>query len=227
MNTTAESQLAESRTNTAYLDWDVRWQSEEGRADWIEPESFVIETIPFLKERNVSKVVDLGCGVGRHAILLAAQGFSVTAVDASVSAVNYVVDLAQEHDLTISIEQSEMTDLPFKTDSIDYLLAWNVIYHGDQSVVTRSVSEILRVLKPGGLFQGTMLSKRNEEIASGRRISRNTYINTDRFEKRHPHFYCDGAELVALFNGFEPVRMMDETHKRPGSFHWHVLMEKK
>ena len=227
MNTTTDNQLSESKTNTAYLDWDVRWQSEEGRADWIEPEPFVIETIPLLNERKIARIVDLGCGVGRHAILLAARGFSVTAVDASVSAVNYVANLALERDLTLSIEQSEMTDLPFESESIDYLLAWNVIYHGNQSVVTRSVSEILRVLKPGGLFQGTMLSKRNEEIASGKRISRNTYINTDRFEKRHPHFYCDATELLALFNGFEPIRLADEVHKRPGSFHWHVLMEKK
>jgi SAM-dependent methyltransferase len=119
-----------------------------------------------------------------------------------------------------------MTCLPFENNCFDYLLAWNVVYHGDLAVVLRTMSEILRVVRPGGLFQGTLLSKRNSEIAAGRPIAKDTYINADRFEKRHPHFYCNAAEMIALLSGFEPLVIRDTEHRRQGSYHWHFLIEK-
>jgi tellurite methyltransferase len=215
-----------SKTNTAHLDWDTRWRTEQGRADWIEPEGFVVQTIPLLKSWGVHTVLDLGCGVGRHALMLAEAGFQVHAVDASSTAIDYVNRQAREKGIQIRTYRDEMTHVPLENKTMDYVLAWNVIYHGDLSIVLRSVSEILRVLKPGGLFQGTMLSKRNSEIANGHRIAKDTYINTDRFEKRHPHFYCNAADLLAVLSGFEPLVLKDLEHRRAGSFHWQILAEK-
>lgn len=218
--------MQQETTNTAHLDWDVRWKTEEGRADWIQAEEFVIETIPLLKARGVQTVLDLGCGVGRHALLLAREGFTVHAMDASPAGMEFLAGQAEKEGLEITQHTSEMTDLPFESESFDYLLAWNVIYHGNLSVVQHSLAEILRVLKPGGLFQGTMLSKRNAEIANGTKIAKDTYINNDCFEKRHPHFYCNAVELLALLQGFDPLILKDCEHSKPGSYHWHLLAEK-
>jgi 2-polyprenyl-3-methyl-5-hydroxy-6-metoxy-1,4-benzoquinol methylase len=215
-----------SKTDTAHLDWDERWQTEKGRSDWIEPEVFVAETIDFMKKIGVKTVLDLGCGVGRHAVLLAKAGFAVHAVDASPTAVEYVGDQAFQNGVEIKTKIAGMTEIPFENNTFDYLLAWNVIYHGDLSIVLRSISEILRVLKSGGLFQGTMLSKRNAEIKSGKCIAKDTYINSACFEKRHPHFYCNAFDLTALLNGFEPLLLKDREHRRKGSYHWHFLAEK-
>jgi SAM-dependent methyltransferase len=214
------------KTDTAHLDWDTRWKTEQGRSDWVTPEAFVVETIPLLKLRGVATVLDLGCGVGRHAFTLARAGFRVYAVDASPAAIDHVFCQAKEQGIDISTYIGEMTHVPLENETIDYVLAWNVIYHGDLSIVQQTLSEISRVLKPGGLFQGTMLSKRNSEMATGRRIARDTYVNIGRFEKRHPHFYCNAADLVAILNGFEPLILKDLEHRRPGSFHWRFLAEK-
>jgi 2-polyprenyl-3-methyl-5-hydroxy-6-metoxy-1,4-benzoquinol methylase len=226
MHQTEKRSTGPAETNTAHHDWNVRWQSEEGRSDWIEPEAFIIETIELLKKRGVERVLDLGCGVGRHATLLAQAGFQVHAVDASPAAVEYLSRQADELGLVVHTHTAEMTNIPLETEAFDYLLAWNVIYHGDLAVVTRVLSEILRLLKPGALFQGTMLSKRNAEIGAGRRIAKDTYVNSDCFEKRHPHFYCNGGELVSLLNGFEPLIIRDQEHRKAGSYHWHILAEK-
>ena len=148
------------------------------------------------------------------------------AVDASPTAVEFVMGQARRNKTDIQSKIAEMSDIPFENNTFDYLLAWNVIYHGDLAVVLRSLSEILRVLKPGGLFQGTMLSKRNTEIDTGTPIAKDTYVNKDRFEKRHPHFYCHAADLIAILNGFEPLILKDVEHRRKGSYHWHFLAEK-
>ena len=92
--------------------------------------------------------------------------------------------------------------------------------------VGRRLAEIWRVLKPGGLFQGTMLSKRDVQFGRGRAIAPDTFIRGSD-PKAHPHFYCDLAGLAVLFAGFELLSLTQEEQRRPGSWHWHILAERR
>jgi tellurite methyltransferase len=120
-----------------------------------------------------------------------------------------------------------MTDLPFEGKSFDYILSWNVIYHGNSEVVARTISEIYRVLRPGGLLQLTMLTDRNSEMETGQCISEGTYINPGFLDKDHPHYYCNAKKLAERLNDFRMVEQVEKEHTRPGSFHWHLLLEKQ
>ena len=125
-----------------------------------------------------------------------------------------------------------MDDLPFENDTFDHVLSWNVIYHGDETVLLNTISEVRRVLKLGGTFMLTMLSKRRlridqEKLNSPKEISRNTWVfNDERSDKRHPHYYCSAVEMLALFQGFEVKWMEDREHDKPGSWHWHLILER-
>jgi hypothetical protein len=46
-------------------------------------------------------------------------------------------------------------------------------------------------------------------------------------ERSHPHFYCDAATLVSLFAGFELLSVTQREHQEPGSWHWHVIAERR
>ena len=105
------------------------------------------------------------------------------------------------------------------------MLSWNVIFHGTMGDVGRRLAEIWRVLKPGGLYQGTMLSKRDAQFGRGRPVAPNTFIRGSD-PKAHPHYYCDLAGLAALFAGFELLSLTQEKQRRPGSWHWHILAER-
>jgi SAM-dependent methyltransferase len=105
-----------------------------------------------------------------------------------------------------------------------------VIYHGDHDIVRQSIAEIARVLKPGGTFLGTMLSARRVPVerakAPGREISRNTWVFNADGDKRHPHYFCTAPDLLDLFAGFEVWQLQDREHDTPGSWHWHLTMER-
>src|ERR1700757_4338041 len=73
------------------------------------------------------------------------------------------------------------------------------------------------VLKRGGLFQGTMLSKRDVQFGRGRAIAPDTFIRGSD-PKAHPHYYCDFAGLAVLFAGFELLSLTQEEQLRPGSW---------
>ncbi|MEM6445331.1 MAG: class I SAM-dependent methyltransferase [Cyanobacteria bacterium P01_D01_bin.123] len=92
-----------------------------------------------------------------YAIALAA-GFETCGMDGSESGLDFVRQAVSGADFAIQFAFGTMTDLPYDDASFDFVLAFNVIYHGDPEMVDRAIAETRRVLNPKGLFQATMLS---------------------------------------------------------------------
>ena len=132
----------------------------------------------------------------------------------------------EELGLRLSLRQADADALPFADQSFDYVLSWNVIFHGSLGDVGRRLAEIWRILKPGGLYQGTMQSKRDMQFGRGRPVAPDTFIRGSD-PKAHPHYYCDLAGLAVLFAGFELLSLNQEEQRRPGSWHWHILVERR
>src|SRR4051794_40482402 len=110
--------------------WNQAWKTEQGRSDWMTPEPFVVETIEPLRAAGVKRILDLGFGVGRHAILLAKVGFEVDGIDASSNGLDFAVHWAQEEGVNINLRLGDMSKLPYVDGELDAILTWNVIYHG-------------------------------------------------------------------------------------------------
>jgi len=222
------------KTDTAHRAWNQRWSTEEGRAEWLVPDPAVANLAEGLIANNPqATALDLGCGVGRHALLFARLGFRTTAVDLAEAGLAEVRRSAEQEGLSIETQVAPMNALPFADGSFDYVLAFNVIYHGDPAIVHATTSEIRRVLKPGGIFQGTLLSKRNAGFGVGVEVAPDTFVRemsgTDAEEdsdKSHPHFYVSAAGAVNLLSGFELLYLRDGAEKRPGSWHWQFAAEK-
>lgn len=211
---------------TAHQAWDSKWLETDVINDWSTPDPQVSQRVAFLKGRNIRSVCDLGCGIGRHAIMFAREGFEVWAYDASVNAINYVKEYAVNNGLKIKTDLGLMTSLPYDDNQFDYLIAFNVVHHGDPDIIASTVAEIKRVVRVGGIIQGTMLSKRNAQFGRGRLIAPDTYIIDGAQERGHPHFYCSAKQLIKIFNGFEIIDLQDREQKKAGSFHWHFIMER-
>lgn len=214
------------KTDTAHEHWDIQWK--DAPAKWTEAEAEVLSWAHHLPPG--ARILDLGAGVGRHALALARSGFLVDAVDAAPAGLDVIDQQAKRDNLPVTCYHAAMTELPLPDGSCDQALGWNVIYHGDESVVRQSISEIRRVLKPGGTFLGTMLSARRLPVEQakmpGREISRNTWVFDGEDDKVHPHYFCGAEDLLDLFDGFEPWRIEDKEHETSGSWHWHLLMER-
>ena len=69
--------------------WDNLWRDDKSRKRWIKPEKEFLALIPTLKGERARRTLDLGCGVGRHVIVLATEEFETYAIDSSEAAIEY------------------------------------------------------------------------------------------------------------------------------------------
>ena len=103
--------------------------------------------IPFPELRG-RDVLEIGCGTGVHARLLADAGARVSAVDLTPTAVELTrrrLDLA---DLEADVREADAEHLPYADASFDFVWSWGVIHHSEST--DRVIEEIARVLRPGG-----------------------------------------------------------------------------
>lgn len=218
--------MTHSATDTAHLYWNTEWQQADATSPWAKAEPWVLDHARTLPAN--SRILDLGAGIGRHALAFAAMGHQVTALDASEAAIAAIEAATEGFDVVTTL--AAMTDLPYADGQFDHVLAWNVIYHGDEDIVRRCLTEIARVTKSGGTFMATMLSARRVPVerakAVGREISRNTWTFDGPGDKIHPHYFCTAADLIGLMPAFEMLTLFDRVHEKPGSWHWHLLAEK-
>jgi SAM-dependent methyltransferase len=211
---------------TAYRHWDARWRTEQGRAGWLEPDPWVVETAARRRSSGARHALDLGCGPGRHAEAFARAGLTAIGLDRSEHAVTEARRRAAAGDLPVAYQVGDFTRLPFAAASFDHVLAWNVVYHGDEEVLARVLAEVRRVLRPGGLYQATMISKRHTEYGKGIEISRGTFVQEDGPEdKRHPHLFTDEHDILRTHQGMRLLELSDREHGAPGSYHWHLMYE--
>jgi 2-polyprenyl-3-methyl-5-hydroxy-6-metoxy-1,4-benzoquinol methylase len=79
-------------------------QGTLGECDFIEDE---------LHCDKKKRILDVGCGTGRHAIELSKRGYSITGIDLSESQLTRAKEKAKESELEIDFQQHDARNLPF------------------------------------------------------------------------------------------------------------------
>lgn len=92
-------------------------------------------------------VVDVGCGTGATLTRLRASSAFAFGLDYASNALKYCQHKHRGH-----IGQADVLKLPLADDSLDLVTALDVLYHQSVSDDEAALSEIYRVLKPGGLL---------------------------------------------------------------------------
>ena len=132
-------------------DKEVFVQGTLGECDFIERE--------INYDKNL-KIIDIGCGTGRHSIELTKRGYNITGVDLSESQLKRAREKAKEQGVEIVFKRHDARNLPFKSE---FDLAIMLCEGGFSLMETDEMNfEILKnatkVLKDKGKFIFTTLN---------------------------------------------------------------------
>lgn len=75
---------------------------------WAEPSEDVYYLLTRWKKAGLNSILDLGCGIGRHSLLFAENGFEVTALDSSESGLRRLEIAAAERGLAVETVHAEL-----------------------------------------------------------------------------------------------------------------------
>lgn len=172
-------------------------------------------------------VLDIGSGRGRFPFTLAENGFRVIGLEYVTSLVkkNNEEVLNKALDGSIRFVEGDVLDIPFSDDGFDGVVDIGLLQHLKQSDFEQYKNEVVRVLKSGGCFLLSVLSKdtpvyftwhpKNDEMSSYEKEGLQYYFFTD-------------EEITKLFeNNFEIVSHTKETVSSPQNPIVHAMILKK
>lgn len=95
-----------------------------------------------------ARIIEVGCGPGTNAAVLRGGGRRLTGLDLSPLALRLAIDQSPQPAFHAGV-CGDVTRLPFADHSFDLAVALDVIEHVDDDA--QAVTELVRVLKPGGV----------------------------------------------------------------------------
>lgn len=116
-------------------------------ADYLDHETWVRPAFARLGDVREQSILDLGCGHGMAAVVLARRGAVVTACDLSAGYVAEARARARANKADVRCLQADGHRLPFAAGTFAAVWGHAVLHHLDISIAG---SELWRVLRPGG-----------------------------------------------------------------------------
>lgn len=149
------------------------------------------------------RLLDLGCGVGRHVIFAFEMGFDAYGVDHSATAVSEAVKWAAEKGMPEAREhivQSDLRGLPWPDGYFDYAVSHGVLDSMHFENARAAIEELARVLVPEAMFYCDLIAGQDsthpngfagEEVVSSRheKGTVQSYFDEEKIGRLiHPHF---------------------------------------
>jgi SAM-dependent methyltransferase len=110
-------------------------------------------TLKLLQVQGSAKILDVCCGIGRHALELARRGYLVTGVDRTRTYIEQARELARSENLTIEFVQADVRSLEgdeMFDAAIDMFTSFGYFDHDDDDI--KVAANVCRALRPGGKF---------------------------------------------------------------------------
>lgn len=152
--------------------FDPVWSSiyagpHEVRYPWDAVVSFVMRFVPKERARRSVRILEVGCGTASNLWFAAREGFSVAGVDAAPAAIEKARTRFSKDGLSGDLRVADFTSLPFDDGSFDLVIDRGSLTCAGLSDALAAISEIERVIAPGGAFFFNPYSVRHTSAKSG------------------------------------------------------------
>lgn len=167
------------------------------------------------------KVLDLGCGQGRHTIFCAEQGYEAYGIDYVERAIEEAKEKARKKHLTNAhFKVNDVLNLDFPENYFDIIIDWSTLDHIKYTDWPIYLKNILKVLKINGFLILSEFSAKdtriNNETIRLYKHKNKPFSNSLYFENEHHYdHYFNEDEIRNLFSkNFEMISTNKTTKPR-------------
>ena len=172
----------------------------------LEPSIAAVKALNTFKEKKITKIIELGAGLGRDTIFFAQNSIYVEALDYSSSAINVINQKAKKNNLSnyISAKIFDVREkLPFKDKSIEACFSHMLYCMALTKLDLEKLNnEICRVLKSNGVNIYTVRHTKDGDYMNGINRGEDLYEN-DGFIV---HFFSED-KVKNLLKGFKNINI--------------------
>jgi SAM-dependent methyltransferase len=182
--------------------WDSTYSSNQ---DFFgkEASQLGMSALPQFKKRGARKILELGCGQGRDTLFLAQNGMEVTALDYSETGLCQIKDRASVMGLDTSVVLKvgdARAGLPFPDGWFDGCFSHMFFtMQLTEKELAFILSEVLRVLRPGGLNIYSVRNVHDPHFGKGKHFGEDMWQNPLGFVV---HFFSED-KIRRLATGYD------------------------
>lgn len=200
--------------------WESAFKSNERM--WGEaPTDNARSVLKILQEQNIKSVLIPGFGYGRNAKVFYEDGFQVTGIEISKTAIKR----ARKHfGSDVTIFHGSVTDMPFDKTQYESIYCYSLLHLLNKPDRKKILDACYSQLQPNGLMIFVALSINDKRFGLGEEVEKNTFYS--------PHgltlyFYDEAAieEEFANYNIIE-AKEINEPEEDPNERHWMVICKK-
>lgn len=133
------------------------------------------------------KILDAGCGEGRNTVYFLHEGYQIFGADSNPIAVQmariYAQTIQKEYDV-YRFQTSLIENMPFHQGAFDAIISSAVLHFATSEIhFLKMMEEMMRVLKPGGIFFLRMTTSQGEMQEKSPHLGDGVYLLPDGSER--------------------------------------------
>lgn len=163
------------------------------------------------------RILDLGCGAGRHLRLIEEFGHDAVGLDYSVAGLTHAREIVGARTAK-RLACFTFDAIPVSVSSFDGIIAWGVLCYTDAMGFRDAIESVRTTLRPGGRALIVTRSTDDHRFAKGSLIDRHTYRIeiTETNEEGMPMHFLDRADIDEVFADFSAVTVDRNDHTAGG-----------
>jgi len=204
--------------------WEASFRDKREMWGW-DPADSAVATVDLFKKHQLNKILIPGFGYGRNAKPFIDNGFKVSGIEISQSAIDFA---RKQFTDNIEIYHGSVGLMPFDEEIYDGIFCYALLHLLNTQERRKLIDDCYHQLKPGGYMVFVSISKTDFRYGQGNEIDKDTFAT---WPGVNLYFY-DSDSIQSAFNdyGLMDAQLISEpiidAGEKPSQKFWYIVCKK-